>query len=150
MTDAAIVRRVLPAPPPLVFREWVEPDAFASWMCPRPARATHVELDARVGGALRIDIEELGATFSVTGTYLDVDPPHRLRFTWSCTTWDDPSAESVVTVTLEPQGADDTLMTIHHAHLPDGQAANHERGWVLIAEQLADAARTRFGARRAL
>jgi uncharacterized protein YndB with AHSA1/START domain len=133
---AAVVQRVLPAAPSEVFAEWITPDALAEWMCPRPARATSVELDPRVGGRFRIDIEEQGVQFHVFGTYLDVAPPRLLRFTWGCSTWQDPNVESVVTVTLEPHGRIDTLMTIHHAQLPAQHVENHQRGWGVIAEQL--------------
>jgi uncharacterized protein YndB with AHSA1/START domain len=131
----AVVQRVLPAKPDEVFDEWVDADALADWMCPRPAQATNIQIDARVGGRLRIDIEENGDSFYVTGSYLELERPHRLRFSWSCSTWADPDLESVVTVMLEPHGGTDTLMTIHHA-LPPEYVADHERGWSLIAEQL--------------
>ena len=42
-----------------------------------------------------------------------------------------------VTVTLEPHGTGETLMTIHHALLPPGVAGDHERGWAAIAARLA-------------
>src|SRR5262245_31055940 len=51
-TREVVVERVLPACPGAVFHEWTDAESFAEWMCPRPARATRVELDARVGGAL--------------------------------------------------------------------------------------------------
>jgi uncharacterized protein YndB with AHSA1/START domain len=133
---AVVVRRVLPASPSEVFAEWVDPQALAEWMCPRPAHATKVSLDPRVGGRFRIDIEESGARFNVFGTYLEVAPPRLLRFSWGCSTWEDPTVESVVTVTLEPEGGTDTLMTIHHAQLPPQYLENHERGWAAIAQQL--------------
>jgi uncharacterized protein YndB with AHSA1/START domain len=148
MTDversAAVVRRFLPATPDEVFDEWVDPDAFGEWMCPRPARVTKIALDPRVGGRLRIDIEEGGVSFYVAGSYIEFERPRRLRFTWSCSTWADPAVESVVTVTLEPHGGLDTLMTIHHARVPPEYLANHERGWTLIAEQLDHVLRRRL------
>jgi uncharacterized protein YndB with AHSA1/START domain len=134
---AAIVRRVLPASPSEVFAEWVDPEALAEWMCPSPAHATKVALDPRVGGRFRIDIEESGARFNVFGTYLEVAPPGLLRFSWGCSTWEDPTVESVVTVTLEPHGGTDTLMTISHDQLPPEHIENHERGWAAITQQLA-------------
>jgi uncharacterized protein YndB with AHSA1/START domain len=121
-----------------VFTEWVDPEALADWMCPRPAYATKIELDPRVGGRLRIDIHDRDTEFYVEGTYLEVAPPRLIRFSWSCSTWEDPTVESVVTVTLEPHGRMDTLMTIHHALLPPENVANHKRGWTLIAEQLGE------------
>jgi uncharacterized protein YndB with AHSA1/START domain len=32
-----VVRRVLPAPPHVVFDEWLDPVGMTEWMCPRPA-----------------------------------------------------------------------------------------------------------------
>jgi uncharacterized protein YndB with AHSA1/START domain len=137
----ALVRRVLPARPDEVFDEWLDPVALSEWMCPRPAQATRIELDPRVGGRLRIDIHEAGVQFYVEGRYIELERPRRLRFTWSCSTWTDPSRESVVTVTLEPHDDVDTLMTIRHELLPEEHLANHEQGWTLIAQQLGDAVR---------
>ena len=87
--------------PAEVFHEWVDPEAIATSGCARrPARATKVELEPVVGGRLRIDISDDGADFYVSGTYLELDPPHKLSFTWSCSIWDDPTVQSIVTVTL--------------------------------------------------
>jgi uncharacterized protein YndB with AHSA1/START domain len=131
----AVVRRVLPAPPDVVYREWIDPEAMMEWMCPRPARPTKITLEPRVGGRLRIDIDDEGLALSIEGEYLELDPPRRLRFTWSCTTWD-PPADSVVTVSFEPHGDDDTLMTIEHVRLPGDVVERHRHGWSLIGEQL--------------
>ncbi len=133
----ALVRRLLPAPPEVVYDEWLDPAALADWMCPRPARCRGIESDPRVGGRLRIDIEEEGAEFYVTGEYLALDRPARLSFTWACSTWADPSRGSVVTVLLEPRERGQTLMTIRHTLLPAGLADQHTRGWEAIAGQLA-------------
>lgn len=137
--DVAVVRRVLAAPPEDVWQEWVDPEAMADWMCPRPARCLGVELNPVVGGRLRIDIEEAGVRFSVSGEFRELDPPRRLAFTWSCSTWPDPNALSVVTVTLAEHAGNATLMTIEHALLPDGLRDRHESGWEAIAGQLAAA-----------
>jgi uncharacterized protein YndB with AHSA1/START domain len=135
---AAIVQRLLPASPAVVYDEWLDPEALADWMCPRPAIATSIDLDPTVGGSLRIDIEEDGRRFFVAGRYVELERPRLLRFTWSCSTWPDPSVESLVTVTLEAHGDSDTLMTIHHAMLPPDLISQHRSGWEQIAEQLAE------------
>ena len=141
MTDAdrAVVRRVLPATPDAVFDEWLDPDALREWMCPAPACATRVELDARVGGLVRIDIEELGTEFFVVGEFTELDRPRRLAFTWYCSTWPIDSDESVVTVILEPDGERNTMMTIEHERLPFGTVERHAQGWEAIGNQLAEA-----------
>jgi len=133
----AVVRRLLPAAPDIVYDEWLDPGALSDWMCPRPARCRNVTSDPRVGGRIQIDIEDAGVEFRVSGQYLVLDRPRRLSFTWSCSTWPDPSIETVVNVLLEPRGNQQTLMTIEHALLPPGLVDQHERGWTAIAGQFA-------------
>ena len=144
MTDSddepvAVVRQRMPAPPAAVYDQWTDAEALAEWMCPRPARCLSVTADPRIGGALRFEIEDAGVTFLVSGNYLTLDRPRRLSFSWSCSTWPDPTAQSVVTVTIEPDGAGASVLTIEHARLPAGLADQHARGWSLVAGQLARA-----------
>jgi uncharacterized protein YndB with AHSA1/START domain len=137
----AKVRRVLPAPPDVVYDEWLDPVGMLEWMCPRPARAVKISLEPLVGGPLRIDIEDSGSSLYVTGTFVELDRPQRLRFTWSCSEWADPSVQSLVTVTLEAHGTDETMMTIEHEQLPPEQVDSHRHGWGTIADQLGEALR---------
>ena len=132
----AVVRRILPVPPATVFDQWIDPAALADWMCPRPARCLAVALEPWVGGAIRLDIEDAGTTFAVVGHFRTLDRPRRLSFTWSCSTWTEPDRVSVVTVSLDPQGADRTLMTIEHRQLPPDLVGTHREGWSVIAAQL--------------
>jgi uncharacterized protein YndB with AHSA1/START domain len=136
LPTAARVQRVLPARPAEVFQEWLDPEAMRQWMCPRPAHATKVELEPVVGGRFRIDINDAGADFYVSGTYLELDPPHKLSLTWSCSIWDDPTLQSIVTVSLEPHDDSSTLMTINHVLLPPAIIDEYRRGWMAIAGQL--------------
>jgi uncharacterized protein YndB with AHSA1/START domain len=134
--QAAVVRQRLPAPPDIVFDEWTDAARLAEWMCPRPARCLHVEADPRPGGRLMFDIEEEGKTFRVSGNYLTLERPHRVAFTWSCSTWPDPTIQTVVTVTIEPDGAGASIMTIEHELLPPALVPQHARGWTVISTQL--------------
>jgi len=131
--SAVVVRRVLPAPPDVVFDEWLDPVGMLEWMCPRPARPVKVFLEPFTGGTLRIDVSD-GAILS--GQFLELDRPRRLRFTWSCSDWADPTVQSVVTVCFEAHGASETLMTISHSQLPPAVVDDHQHGWTLIAAQL--------------
>jgi uncharacterized protein YndB with AHSA1/START domain len=133
-----VVQRVLPAPPDIVYAEWLDADGMLEWMCPRPVQPTAIELDPRIGGELRMEILEDGSEVTVTGRYLVLDRPNRIQFTWNCTAWEPPAADSVVTVLLEPHRDDHTVMTIHHAQLPPFQFDSHDRGWAKVAEQLED------------
>ncbi|MGE2729293.1 SRPBCC family protein [Mycolicibacterium vaccae] len=137
------VRRVLPAPPEEVFDEWLDPDALMDWMCPRPARCVAVHVDPRVGGRVRFDVDDGdgGPPIVITGQILDLDRPNLLRFTWSHSGWADPTAQSIVRVTfgpVEPGGDGETLMSIEHALLPAEAFDDHDHGWTVTADQLAD------------
>jgi len=142
------VRRVLPAPPDVVYDEWLDPVGMLEWMCPRPARAVKISLEPSVGRPLRIDIEDDGSSLYVTGMFVELDRPRRLRFTWSCSAWADPSVQSLVTVTLEARGADETMMTIEHEQLPPEEVDSHQHGWGTIAVQLGKTIRERAGKRQ--
>jgi uncharacterized protein YndB with AHSA1/START domain len=80
-----------------------------------------------------------GASLYVTGRFIELDRPRRLRFSWSCSDWANPTVQSEVTVILEDHGTDQTLMTIEHEQLPAGQVDEHQRGWEAIATQLDEA-----------
>jgi uncharacterized protein YndB with AHSA1/START domain len=132
----AVVERVMPAPPGIVFDEWLDPDALTDWMCPRPAHVTKAVVDGRVDGEYRFDVEDSGTTLHITGRYLVVDRPQRLQFTWFCSPWPADAVDSIVTVTFAPHGDDETLMTIHHELLAAEQVVPHRRGWTACGEQL--------------
>jgi len=145
--QAAVVRQRLAAPPDVVFDEWTDAARLAEWMCPRPARCLNVEADPRIGGTVAFDIEEAGRTFRVSGNYVTLERPHRVAFTWSCSTWSDPAIQSVVTVTIEPDGAEASIMTIEHRLLPAALVQQHARGWAVITAQLESRLRSTAGSR---
>ena len=137
-SSTARVQRVLPASPDVVYDEWLDPDALSDWMCPRPARCLAVQIEARVGGCIRFDIEDSGVEFFVVGRFEVLDRPRQLSFTWQCSTWPDPGISSVVTVSFAHHGPEETLMTIDHTLLPPELVEQHRRGWVAIAHQFSD------------
>jgi uncharacterized protein YndB with AHSA1/START domain len=134
----AVVQRLLPASPDIVYEEWLDAEGMREWMCPRPAHPTSVQLDARVGGKIRIDIDDEGSLFLVTGRYLALDRPNRIQFTWNWAAWEPATPDSIVTVTLEPHADGQTLMTIHHAQLPPDLVERYQNGWPGVARQLVE------------
>ena len=134
-TRPVVVRRVMPAPPHVVYAEWIDPVALADFMGPAPTRATVPECDPRPGGRLHIVMSDGVETVNIRGEYLELDPPHRLSFSWHSDM--DGGFASTVTVTFDPHGEHETLMTIEHAPVPSALADDHEEGWGQIATQLA-------------
>lgn len=139
MTDTVtvVVQRVMPATPGEVFDEWLDPESLQEWMCPHPVRVIEVTVDARVGGTVRFDVDNSGTRVLISGQFLAIERPHLLRFTWSNSNWDDPTQASVVNVTFEPVGSEETLMSIEHSLLPSTEFESFHSGWIATFDQLA-------------
>ena len=138
MTTAPIVvERVLPAPPHEVFAEWSDPASLSDWMRPeRDMAPATVDLDFRVGGSFKI-VMHGERDFSHHGEYLEIETDRRLVFTW-VSEWLPPAERStLVTVSLEPVGSDETRLLLVHERLPRGEAyAGHGDGWSNILDGL--------------
>ena len=130
--DALEIRRTVPAPPDRVFAAWTDAILLARWMS--PVGHALVEADPRPGGRLRVVMVGEGREIEHVGEFLEVEPPHRLSFTWSSPyTGDRPSR---VTVELAAtQGGTD--LTLRHERLPAGAASSHREGWGSMMERLA-------------
>ena len=130
-----VVRRIIPLPREAVFAAWLDPASLAVWMCPGETRST-AQVDAKVGGAFRIVMEHEDAAVEHTGTYLVIDPPGRLSFTWISPYTD--MLPSIVTVELHARG-DGTELVLTHERLPARHAEAHRKGWGDILRKLAEA-----------
>ncbi len=139
MNDAPVVRvrHLMPAPPEVVFDQWLDRESLMEWMCPRPVRCVAVAVDARVGGQLRLDMDDSGTLVLMTGHFLEIERPRRLRFTWSQSDWRDPTVASIVAVDFEPVGDGQTLMVIEHSLLPPDVVDDYRTGWPPTCDQLA-------------
>jgi uncharacterized protein YndB with AHSA1/START domain len=127
----------MPATPEMVFDEWLDPEALQEWMCPHPVRVVDVTVDARVGGTMHLDVDDSGTRVLISGYYLAIERPRLLRFTWSNSNWEDPTQASVVSVTFEPLGDEETLMSIEHSLLPPTEFESFHTGWITTFDQLA-------------
>ena len=122
--------RRLRARPEKVYAAWTEPENLMQWFGPAAVTSgtTHAELDVRVGGRYRISFNNAAGDYhEVGGVYREVVPNERLQFTWA---WHStPERESLVTVSIKPDGAG-TLLTFRHEQFADEAARdNHQRGW---------------------
>ncbi|MDR3465765.1 MAG: SRPBCC domain-containing protein [Xanthobacteraceae bacterium] len=127
---ALTLKRRFNAPPARVFEAWTDPKKLVCWFGPAETRSGTVraEMDVRVGGRFRASFTtEDGEYHEVSGVYREVVTHERLSFTWGWYTM--PERESLVTVTLRPDG-DGTLLTLHHERFFDEAARDgHNRGW---------------------
>ncbi len=124
------LERTIAAPREKVFAAWTQAEALIRWFAPTDAYTCTVHaLDARPGGAYRIEMLHSGGNrHFVSGTYLDVESPARLRFTWA---WEkNPErGESVVTVELHDE-VGRTRLVLTHDLFPSAEVRDgHLQGW---------------------
>jgi len=76
------ITRVFDAPRALVFKAWTDGKMLAQWWGPTGFTNPVCEIDARVGGALRIHMRSPdGAVYPMKGEFREIVPPQRLVFT---------------------------------------------------------------------
>jgi uncharacterized protein YndB with AHSA1/START domain len=82
-TGTVRLHRVLRAKPEKLFRAFTESDAVARWLPPNGFTCKVEQLDARVGGRFRMSFRNFstGNGHSFGGTYVEVVPGQRLRYT---------------------------------------------------------------------
>ena len=130
-------KRRLDAPPARVYEAWTDPEKIIRWFGPADTVPTTVraETDVRVGGRFHAEFDtDNGEHHEVNGTYREVVVNERLCFTWAWYTM--PERESLVTVSLRPDG-DGTLLTLQHEQFFDEAARDgHNRGWTGTLDKL--------------
>lgn len=76
------ITRIFDAPREVVFRAWTDAAQLAQWWGPKGFTSPVCEIDARVGGALRIDMRGPdGSIYPMKGAFREIVPPERLAFT---------------------------------------------------------------------
>jgi uncharacterized protein YndB with AHSA1/START domain len=130
------LERRLKAAPDQVWRAWTDPQALMRWFAPSDDFETPtVECDLRVGGRYRIVMKSPdGELHDVRGVYREIVPNERLVFSWA---WQsEPDDESIVTITLRPDGAG-TELTLQHDKLPSVTSRDkHQHGWIGCLDRL--------------
>jgi len=107
------------AAPEVVFPYFTDPQLLVTWIGER------ADLDARPGGTFAIDF----AGTAARGSYVAVEPPDRVVFTWGIP--HDavlPPGSSTVEVVFVADGAD-TIVNLTHRDLPPDREPSHRDGW---------------------
>jgi uncharacterized protein YndB with AHSA1/START domain len=117
-----------------VYRALTDPRELMQWWgSPETYRAHRWEADFRVGGRWLVEGKGAdGKPYSVSGRFLEIEPPRRLVQTWQHD-WDAEHPETKLTYTLDdvPQG---TRVTVRHeGFLARSDACNsHAKGWECV------------------
>jgi len=138
-----ILSRVYDAPRELVFRAWTDPKHLARWWGPEHFTNPVCEVDARVGGKLRIVMRAPdGNDYPLRGVFQEVVAPERLVFTnIAVDEKDRPIIDGLTTVTFVEQGGK-TRLTLHTRGTAVQPVAvqylqGMEMGWTQSLEKLA-------------
>jgi uncharacterized protein YndB with AHSA1/START domain len=102
-TNTVRLHRVFRATPEKIYRAFLDADAMAKWLPPHGYTGKVHHLDATVGGTYQMSFTNFttGHSHSFGGTYLELVPHERLRYTDK---FDDPAmpGEMQTTITLRP------------------------------------------------
>ena len=102
------VSRQFEAPAQLVFDVLWKPEHVRKTFAPFDEEVTVCEIDLRVGGDYHlVMVTSDGTECSFRGTFLEVEPPHRIVQTWLFDGW--PDAEAVETMELRETAGGTTL-----------------------------------------
>jgi uncharacterized protein YndB with AHSA1/START domain len=96
------LHRVLRAAPERIYRAFLDADAMVKWLPPNGFTGKIHHMDAKVGGTYKMSFTNFtsGKSHSFGGTYLEMVPHERLRYTDK---FDDPNVpgEMLTTITLK-------------------------------------------------
>ena len=96
------LHRVLRATPEKVYRAFLDANALAKWLPPNGFTCRVDEMNAKVGGSFKMSFTNFttGRSHSFGGTYVDLTPHERIRYTEK---FDDPNlpGEMETTITLK-------------------------------------------------
>jgi len=82
-TNTVRLHRVLRAKPEKVYRAFLDGEAMAKWLPPNGFTGKVHQLEAKVGGAYKMSFTNFstGSSHSFGGTYLELIPHERIRYT---------------------------------------------------------------------
>lgn len=128
--------RLIQADPAKVFEAWTDPKQLNLWSAPEPMEV-EAEVDLRVGGRYRILMKGSdGGVFTAVGEYREIDPPHRISYTWKWEEEGNDYYDTLVTVEfLDRDGATEVVLV--HELFPDAEiAGKHTEGWTSCLNRL--------------
>lgn len=116
-----VVKRRFAAPPEAVYRAHTEPELIRQWMLGPDGWSMPVCMsDAKPGGKIRFEWSNgKGGGFSLTGEFVELDPPHRIVHVERMHL-PDPTPDNHIVTTFTPDD-EGTLLTMRMT-LPNGES----------------------------
>lgn len=126
------IERHFDVPAQVIFDAFTDPKAMMAWWTDQ----TTFDMDLRVGGQYTITRKQGVETFVMTGKYLEVEQPRRIRYTISMPQFS-PNSD-IVTIDITPDGKGGSKVvfvqsgvdiTAELKDLPAGTVSESEKGW---------------------
>lgn len=119
--------------PEVVFNAFTKPEAMRVWW----TDDTTFDIDLRVGGRWTIVREEGDITYTMTGEYLEVDQPHRLKHTIAMAQFSPNSDVITIDITLDGKGGCEVTFVQSGPDIAEelkalspGEVSESEKGWL--------------------
>ncbi len=129
-----VVKRIIAAPAEVIFDAWTDADSFATWMTNGPITSAEATTDPRVGGEFTIIVHTPSISIPHRGTYLVIDRPRRLSFTWQSPITE--GTETLVTVDLTAHESGTEVSVTHERLQSQISWEAHSDGWIACLEAL--------------
>ena len=127
-----------------VYDAWLDPDKVRVWLSTAlknlglSGEIGRVEIDPKVGGAFMFTDMRNGTEARHWGTYLELERPDRIVFTWITADKTEDPDPSKVTLTIQPEG-DGCIATL--VHELDAKWSDYlertENGWSCMMKAIA-------------
>jgi uncharacterized protein YndB with AHSA1/START domain len=103
-TNTVRLHRVLRATPERVYRAFLDADAMAKWLPPNGFTGKVHQIDAKVGGGYKMSFTNFttGKSHSFGGTYVELKPQERIRYTNKFDNMPGLEGEMQTTIILKP------------------------------------------------
>ena len=100
MPSTIKLHRVFKTTPERLYKAFLDPEAMVKWLPPHGFTGKVHSMDARVGGGYRMSFTNFGAggSHSFGGTYVELKPGERIRYTDK---FDDPNLPGEMNVTID-------------------------------------------------
>ena len=127
----------LSVPPERVFAAFVDAEQFRQWFGPAGFAVLDLRFDVVEGRDYRIAMKPPdGDVFHIRGTFLAVEAPLRLAYTFVYEQPDPDDQETVVTLTLEPTNPGTRLILHQGPFKTEPRRQLHRVGWTETLERL--------------
>jgi uncharacterized protein YndB with AHSA1/START domain len=104
-----------------LYRFWTDPNTISEWF------GVKVSIEPKLGGFLKIDFGEKELT---SGVYKKLDPFNTVAFTWNSYCGEEPTGETLVTVTFsETEPGKTNMKLLHTGFKTEAARVSHQGGW---------------------